>query len=89
MFLAANLVFHARKKYIELDYHFVWKKLTAKQLTIHFISSNDQIADILAKSLARTQFQILCDKLTICINQLSLRGPVSSCEMENFSSKTV
>jgi hypothetical protein len=63
IFLATNPVFHARIKHIKLNYHFIREKLTAKQLSIYFICSNDQIADIFTKSLAKTKFLNFQDKL--------------------------
>jgi hypothetical protein len=48
-FLIANLIFYARTKYIEIDYHFVHEKVTSKSLLVQFICSNDQLADLLIK----------------------------------------
>jgi hypothetical protein len=44
-YLSANPMFHARTKHIKMDYHFVRKRVARKQLVIHFISTNDQLAD--------------------------------------------
>ncbi|KAJ1699274.1 hypothetical protein LUZ63_007786 [Rhynchospora breviuscula] len=85
-FLAANPIFHARTKHIELDYHFVREQLAAKHLTVHFICSADQVADVLTKSLAKQRFSFLRDKLTVCPNQLSLGGAVNTDEMDDSSS---
>jgi hypothetical protein len=60
----------------------VQEQLEAKKLTMHFICLDDQIADIFTKSLAKAHFQSLHVKLTVCSNQLSLRGHVRSDQME-------
>jgi hypothetical protein len=49
-YLSANLVFHARTKHIEIDYHFIRERVAARLLSIRFISSDDQVADGFTKS---------------------------------------
>jgi hypothetical protein len=51
IYLSANPIFHARTKYIEIDYHFVHKQVASKLLNIKFISSKDQVADGFTKAL--------------------------------------
>ncbi|KAA0059709.1 putative mitochondrial protein [Cucumis melo var. makuwa] len=61
--LAHNPVFHARTKHIEIDYHFVREKVVRKDISICYIFSNNQLADILTKPLLSPTFLHLRDKL--------------------------
>jgi hypothetical protein len=51
-YLSANPIFHARIKYIEIDYHFVRERVADKKLSVKFISNKDQVADEFTKALA-------------------------------------
>lgn len=51
-YLAANPVFHARTKQIEVDYHFVRERVTRNLLQIDFVPSREQVAYGFTKALA-------------------------------------
>jgi histone deacetylase 1/2 len=56
-YLLANLVFHARAKHIEIDFHLVRERVAKRQLQVRFISSKDQVADGFTKALPAPKFE--------------------------------
>jgi hypothetical protein len=72
-YLSANSTFHARTKHIKIDFHFVRDKVASKTLAVRFISSKDNLADILTKSTASPYFALMHTKLNVVFPMSRLR----------------
>lgn len=57
--LSTNLVFHSRIKHLDTNYHFIRERVQKKDLTIHYIPTESQVASILTKGLQSCVCQTL------------------------------
>jgi len=76
--LTSNLVYQARTKHIEVDYHFIHEKVLNKDMVVHYMPTHDQIADVFTKGLTSPRFLFLRDKLMVFDSPISLRGAVKN-----------
>ena len=73
-YLSINPIRHLRSKHVEIDIHFVRDYVANEVLDVRFLSTKDQLADILTKSLSSLRFSILKNKLSVLSNPLRLQG---------------
>lgn len=73
--LTANLVFHARSKHIELDFHYVSERVAYKLLLTEFIPSTEQLADIFTKPVSSDLHLKFVHKLQL-LPKHCLRGDI-------------
>nr|XP_009767377.1 PREDICTED: uncharacterized protein LOC104218550 [Nicotiana sylvestris] len=71
--IAKNPVFHERTKYIEIDCHYVRECLHVVLLSLHFVSSTAQLADIMTKDLSTQLHYGILGKLGVS-SPSSLKG---------------
>jgi hypothetical protein len=51
--LARNPVNHARTKHIDIRYHFIRERIESGEIDLRYVSTADQVADILTKALPK------------------------------------
>ncbi|KAK4286277.1 hypothetical protein QN277_002856 [Acacia crassicarpa] len=63
--LASNPVLHSKTKHVELDVHFIREKVAAGIVTVGYVPSSYQVADILTKPQVYSMFAYCRAKLNI------------------------
>jgi hypothetical protein len=70
-YLMANPVFHALTKHIEIDFHFVRERVASRDLDVRFISTHDQMVDVLTKLATRQMLDHFCPNLNLVCSRNS------------------
>ncbi|CAL1353625.1 unnamed protein product [Linum trigynum] len=73
---SANPVFHSRMKHLALDYHFVRQLVQSGRLSVRYIPTAQQLADMLTKPLAASRFLLLRSKIGVVDTSSILRGRI-------------
>ncbi|GJR63477.1 putative RNA-directed DNA polymerase [Tanacetum coccineum] len=72
--ISENPVQHDRTKHIEIDQHFIKEKLEAEVITLPFVRSQDQLADILTKAVNERTLHECLGKLNFGNPTIQLEG---------------
>jgi hypothetical protein len=72
--MTENPVFHDRSKHIETCYHYICDMVQRGALKLQYISTDEQVADVLTKPISRVKFEHFRDKLGIVRKDLPRKG---------------
>ncbi|MCO5571127.1 hypothetical protein L7F22_024859 [Adiantum nelumboides] len=61
--VARNPVFHARRKHIEVHYHYVRERLSARGISLAYVPTRDNFADFFTNALSREKLEAFCKAL--------------------------
>ena len=65
MKFSENLVFHDKSKHIGIKYHYIRDMVQRRVVKLEYVVTNELIADVLTKPLARVKFEYFREKLGV------------------------
>ena len=72
--MTENLVFHDNSKHIEIQYHYICDMVQRGAIKLQYVSTDEQVADVLTKPLSRVNFEHFRDRLGIVQKDLPRKG---------------
>jgi hypothetical protein len=65
--LSVNPVFHDKSKHIGIKYHFIRDVVEKGAVKLHYVATNEQVADVLTKPLSKVKFEYFRDTLGLAL----------------------
>ena len=63
--MSENPVFHDKSKHIEIKYHYIRDMVQRGAVKLLYVATEEQIADVLTKPLARLNFEYFRERLGV------------------------
>ena len=60
-------MFHDKSKHIEIKYHYIRDMVQRGAVRLQYVATDEQIADVLTKPLARLKFEYFKEKLGVLL----------------------
>ena len=62
-------MFHDKSKHIEIKFHYIRDMVRRGAVKLQYVATDEQIADVLTKPLARVKFQYFRERLGVIQNE--------------------
>ena len=72
--MTENPVFHDRSKHIEIRYFYIRDMTQKGAIKLQYVSTDEQVDDVLTKRLSRVKFEYFRDKLGVVRKYLPRKG---------------
>ena len=72
--LSKNSVFHDKSKHIEIKYHYIRDMVQRGAVKLQYVVTNEQIANVLTKPLAKVKFEYFREKLGVLQIEVPSKG---------------
>ena len=72
--MSENPVFHDKSKHIKIKYHYIMDMVHRGAVKLMYVVTEEQIADVLIKPLARVNFEYFREKLGVLQIKVSSKG---------------
>ena len=72
--LSENPVFHDKSKHIEIKYHYIRDMVQRGAVKLHYVATDEHIANVLTNPLARVKFEYFKDKLGVLQIEVPSKG---------------
>ena len=72
--MTKNPVFHDKSKHIEIRYVYIRDMIQKGAIKLQYVSTDEQVVDVLTKPLSRIKFEYFRDKLGVVRKDLPQKG---------------
>jgi hypothetical protein len=72
--MTENPLFHDKSKHIEIRYHYICDMVQRGVIKLQYVGTDEQVADVLTKSLSCVKFEHFQDKLGIVQKDIPRKG---------------
>ena len=63
--MTENLVFHDKSNHIEIRYFYIRDMIQKGSINLQYVSTDEQVSNVLAKPLSQVKFKYFRDKLGV------------------------